>query len=300
MKDLEKGVINQSIATKHHENVSIHNLAKNITESAIKSGKTNYELAQANKVALEEYKQNQKEITKSMSNYLNIQRMEEAKKSLNHRISLDDIEQSEEKPQVRASVSTIGKLASNIHIEGDKTPTLFRSNENSPLSSSASTFAFSSMGGTESTSGSPKMAKTKHGSPTADSIKAYLKHEIEKNRGGAVTAGLNVLNLNKGKLELEYNGNPQKTDKANLLAFYNQYQAQKEKLPSSAPKVYTSAEMESSTGLKIPKTKSGLINRFNLLRAEILNGNDNHKIILEIKHISKELYKKGYLKTHLE
>lgn len=55
----------------------------------------------------------------------------------------------------------------------------------------------------------------------------------------------------------------------------------------------------SAQGIKIPKSKSALINRFNLLKGQICSGNDNPTVVTEIKAISKELYNKGMLDKHL-
>jgi hypothetical protein len=55
-----------------------------------------------------------------------------------------------------------------------------------------------------------------------------------------------------------------------------------------------------STGLMDSKMSvKQLKNRFEILKGEILTGNDNPQIISELKKISKELFNLGLLKTHL-
>lgn len=59
-------------------------------------------------------------------------------------------------------------------------------------------------------------------------------------------------------------------------------------------------EYMTSSGLKkSKKTKSWLINRFNILKGEILCSNDNPAIIKELKDITKQLYDMGLLNKHL-
>ena len=266
LKDLERGVINQSIADKNKSNIQSYN----------------QEIEEANKRAIDEYKEGLLMGYEDSMTALNIKRMKEAEKQASRRIILDDIANAEEEEQKAAYVAPIGIPASRIE-EEEQSSSASSSKHSSPAhsthSSFASTYAQSSM------TGSPKkrspMSTTKASNePSAKALKDELTKEIEES-GEQTKNGITLIIHNK-KLQKVIKSSegkqtyvaPLKTD---LLTFSE----------------FTSA------GIKIKKSKNALINRFNILRGELLSGNDNPKIIKEIKTLSKKLYEMKLLDKHL-
>jgi len=285
LKDLERGVINQSISDKIKNNIESYN----------------FEIEEANKRATDEYKNNLLIEHENSMSALNNKRMREAEKEAKQKIDLDNLAQSEELEQKAAYIAPNGVRASNIEEE--------EQSEYSTQSSSASTHVQTSMAGTTITeehipSMSEKEFKQHIKNKTLEQTKNEL-FEIYKSRGSKP--------LKSGEYELYFsdtgktvtfkpsNSNTKTPASKHVLeTFLEDYTKPTKRNIQLHPNVNEELFSEfASAGIKIPKSKNAIVNRFNILRGEIESGNDNPKIISEIKHLSKKLYQMGLLNKHL-
>ena len=274
----------------------------------------NFEIEDANKKATDEYKEGLLIGYKDSMSALNNKRMKEAEKEASKRIILDDIANAEEEEQKASYVAPIGIPAYRIE-EEEKYISPTHSTYSS--SSSASTYAQSSImpGTTIAEEHIPSMSEQEFKRHIKNKTSEQLKNdlfEIYKSKGSNP--------LKSGKYELHFSdtgktvtfkeSNTQQgvllgnsttkipASKHVLETFFEDYTKPTKRNIQLHPNVNEELHSEfthESAGFKIPKTKSALINRFNILRGEILASNDNPTIIKEITHLSKILYKKGLL-----
>lgn len=265
----------------------------------------NFEIEDANKRATDEYKEGLLMGYEDSMTALNVQRMKEAEKQASRRIILDDIANAEEKEQKASYVVPIGIPASRIE-EEEK----YLSPTHSTYSSSASTYAKSSImpGTTIAEEYIPSMSEQEFKQHIKNKTSEQSKNElfeIYKSRGSkplkSGTYKLYFSDTGKTVTFKESNSTTKiPASKHVLETFLEDYTKPTKRNIQLHPNVNEELHSEfTSAGIKIKKSKNALINRFNILRGELLSGNDNPKIIKEIKTLSKKLYEMKLLDKHL-